>query len=190
MVKGTWAFPASKEGVVLGRGNADGSATSTTSQGVCMIQDPSIAAEHARVSLTDDGTGVALVSTGRCYMLIGQGARFRLAPQTLAKGSVLKMGACSLQVTDLCLQQRERDTYKHTPGPGASSDNQCYICFDDTADEVGNPLEPSPCVCSKMVHRQCLSKWIATKGSRCCSVSSVLVMSGGMMTCIDSLFDC
>jgi hypothetical protein len=47
--------------------------------------------------------------------------------------------------------------------------NMCYICFEDTSTE-GNELVPSPCTCRKSVHRQCLSKWIATKGSRLCSI--------------------
>jgi hypothetical protein len=45
----------------------------------------------------------------------------------------------------------------------------CYICFDDSS-ETGNELVPSPCSCKKPVHRQCLSKWISTKGSRLCSI--------------------
>mmetsp|Transcript_13874 Transcript_13874/g.48323 ORF Transcript_13874/g.48323 Transcript_13874/m.48323 type:complete len:491 (-) Transcript_13874:4878-6350(-) len=45
----------------------------------------------------------------------------------------------------------------------------CYICFDDS-NEAGNELVNSPCSCAKLVHRTCLSKWIATKGSRLCSI--------------------
>lgn len=45
----------------------------------------------------------------------------------------------------------------------------CYICFDDS-NEPGNELVNSPCSCAKLVHRSCLSKWIATKGSRLCSI--------------------
>ncbi len=45
----------------------------------------------------------------------------------------------------------------------------CYICFDDSS-EADNQLVPSPCSCKKLVHRQCLSKWISTKGSRLCSI--------------------
>jgi hypothetical protein len=45
----------------------------------------------------------------------------------------------------------------------------CYICFDDTS-ATDNELVQSPCACKKLVHRQCLSKWITTKGSRLCSI--------------------
>lgn len=45
----------------------------------------------------------------------------------------------------------------------------CYICFDDSSTKE-NALVPSPCSCSKLVHRACLSRWIATKGSRLCSI--------------------
>jgi hypothetical protein len=45
----------------------------------------------------------------------------------------------------------------------------CYICFDPVS-EQGRELMPSPCACKKPVHRACLSKWIATKGSRLCSI--------------------
>lgn len=45
----------------------------------------------------------------------------------------------------------------------------CYICFDPVS-EQGRELMASPCQCKKPVHRACLSKWIATKGSRLCSI--------------------
>ena len=51
----------------------------------------------------------------------------------------------------------------------SSDPSVCYICFDDTS-TTGNELVPSPCSCKKYVHRQCLSKWISTKGSRLCSI--------------------
>lgn len=53
-------------------------------------------------------------------------------------------------------------------GAGAT-DCMCYICFDDTS-EPENLLVSSPCVCGKLVHRLCLQRWIATKGSRLCSI--------------------
>ena len=52
---------------------------------------------------------------------------------------------------------------------GGEDPEACYICF-DVASETGRELMPSPCACKKPVHRSCLSKWIATKGSRLCSI--------------------
>ena len=45
----------------------------------------------------------------------------------------------------------------------------CYICFSDHSAEE-DPLIHSPCTCKNLVHRLCLAKWIATKGSRLCSI--------------------
>lgn len=49
------------------------------------------------------------------------------------------------------------------------TDGVCYICFENT-NEDDNRLVTSRCACSKLVHRQCLSQWISTKGSRLCSI--------------------
>lgn len=82
----------------------------------------------------------------------------------------MKMGACSLQVTDTCTVSRRpaADPAEAVPAPPEDSE-ACYICF-DAGSEVGCELVPSPCSCKKPVHRSCLSKWISTKGSRLCSI--------------------
>jgi len=116
---------------------------------------------------------VALEAAGRVYLLIGQGDRSN-GPAAIERDQVVKMGACSLQVADTCVEAR--------PGGGggaaggadasrarASGDTMCYICFDDSTD-AGNVLMASPCTCGKLVHRACLQRWIATKGSRLCSI--------------------
>jgi hypothetical protein len=72
--------------------------------------------------------------------------------------------------------------------PDAAVDREgvCYICFDGgegaaavsavapatgvDSESLGDPLVPSQCACRKLVHRSCLSRWIATKGSRLCSI--------------------
>lgn len=41
--------------------------------------------------------------------------------------------------------------------------------MDETSTQ-GNELIPSPCACKRMVHKQCLTKWIATRGNRICSI--------------------
>jgi hypothetical protein len=83
------------------------------------------------------------------------------------------------------------------PPPGGDDDgagdrdNVCYICV-DSGDAAGEPpaatdaaaaaepdappgesataLVPSQCACRKLVHRSCLKRWIATRGSRLCSI--------------------
>jgi len=164
---------------------------------------------------------VFMRSIGRTYHLIGQGGgggsalgiggsgttASSLGPRPLSKGQVVKMGACSMQVTDLCvhargsssglpssslqsnpgdssssssspsaaaqssslLQTRTSSSQRPTPHPGAATDLSCYICFDET-DSPANRLEPSPCACSKLVHKLCLARWIETRGSRTCSI--------------------
>ena len=164
---------------------------------------------------------VFMRSIGRTYHLIGQGGSGNalgiggngatassLGPRPLSKGQVVKMGACSMQVTDLCvqarssfsnipssslssllsnpdssssssspsaaqtsslLQTRNSSSQRPTPHPGAATDLSCYICFDET-DSLANRLEPSPCACSKLVHKLCLARWIETRGSRTCSI--------------------
>lgn len=51
----------------------------------------------------------------------------------------------------------------------ADEPESCYICF-DTMSEPGALLVASPCPCAKNVHKACLARWIATKGSRLCSI--------------------
>jgi hypothetical protein len=174
------------------------------------------------MSSTDSShsTRVFMRSIGRTYHLIGQGgsgntlgiggstfsSASNLGPRPLSKGQVVKMGACSMQVTDLCIQPRgsspmhsssslhvnpessssssSPSTQSSTnasklasssslkrpiPHPGAATDLSCYICFDET-DFPANRLEPSPCACSKLVHKLCLARWIETRGSRTCSI--------------------
>lgn len=163
-----WAFRASAKGVVLGAGrDCD-----------IVVADASLAAAHCRISLTEGHT-VQLAALARVYMLIGQGLRNEVRPARGAahngvavdKDCVIKMGACSLAVTDICIASSGGDGWaQHMQMPvRPSTDVMCYICFDDT-NESDNALVPSPCVCGKLVHRACLSKWIAAKGSRLCSI--------------------
>ena len=136
----------------------------------CGIPDESLLPHHAFINLADNLYDIQFITEGRSYMLIGQGTRYpKLPPQPLELETILKMGACSVMITDLATGPRARSILNHVPGPGASSDHTCCICFDDTNTD-DNVLEPSPCVCSKLVHRQCLTKWVATKGSRFCSI--------------------
>lgn len=136
-----------------------------------VLEDSNLSSVHARVHLTAEG--VMLQTKGRTYYLIGQGVK-TTGPHVLEKDQVVKMGACSLQVTGTCVKPRDSaenaDALKKF---GDKSDDEespmCYICFDDSS-EPGNELVHSPCACAKMVHRSCLSRWITTKGSRLCSI--------------------
>lgn len=133
-----------------------------------VLDDSNLAPVHARIELMPDGS-LHLRSTGRTYYLIGQGVQ-STGPHMLERDQVVKMGACSLQITDTCVEARnitDDDMKKY--GRDMSDDDKCYICFEDTS-EPGNELVPSPCSCGKPVHRQCLSRWISTKGSRLCSI--------------------
>lgn len=136
----------------------------------CGIPDEALLSEHAHISLAPNLYDIQLITQGRTYMLIGQGNRYpKLPPQPLQLEMILKMGACSVMITDLATKPRPRVYRQQTLGAGATSDQSCYICFDETSTE-DNALEPSPCTCSKLVHRQCLTRWVATKGSRFCSI--------------------
>lgn len=133
------------------------------------LEDSNLQALHASVVQRADGS-IVLETLGRTYFLIGQGVK-STGPHKLEKDQVVKMGACSLQVTDTCTSDMGADADALTRC--AHDDGEevpvCYICFDDSS-EPDNPLCPSPCACAKPVHKQCLSRWIATKGSRVCSI--------------------
>ena len=98
VTKRRWGFKASKAGVVLG------SAPHTNISSIT-VDDASLSAEHARIALSDTGD-VVIIPAGRTYLLIGQGARSAGLFQ-LSKDHVIKMGACSLQVTDVCYAASE-----------------------------------------------------------------------------------
>lgn len=157
-------FRASRAGTTIGSG-ADCD--------VC-IMDASLNAEHSRVYLRADSE-VVFESVGRTYFLIGGGSGGSAsALHVMEPDQVVKMGACSLQVTHTvgCLTPSEQAAAAHAArlaserGDGSSG---CYICFEDGS-EPGNALIPSPCICAKLVHRACLVKWISVKGTRVCSI--------------------
>lgn len=81
-----WGFKASRAGVTIGSDPA----------ALICIEDASLSGEHAQICLLDSGD-VGLVTMGRTYLLIGQGDRSN-GPVPLAKDTVMKLGACSLQV--------------------------------------------------------------------------------------------
>ena len=92
-----WGFKASRAGVTIG---------SDPGASIC-IDDASLSGEHAQICLTDSGD-VGVVTLGRTYLLIGQGDR-SAGPVPLAKDTVMKLGACSLQV------QRGREATGRAP---------------------------------------------------------------------------
>lgn len=182
-----WGFKASRAGVTIG---------SDPGASIC-IDDASLSGEHAQICLTDSGD-VGVVTLGRTYLLIGQGDR-SAGPVPLAKDTVMKLGACSLQVRRLArratrlprpiahispAQVSETCALRGVVSGGAGgppptqprrrpsrADVACYICFEETEeDPVGNPLVTQPCACAKRVHRGCLARWISARGSRLCSI--------------------
>jgi hypothetical protein len=96
LLKKRWAFRASLRGVTIGSDHSC----------AIPIEDGSMAGEHARIGLDEQGN-VTLRSSARTYYLLGQGPRPDPPRRhQLEKDHVVKMGACSLQVTDLCIAKR------------------------------------------------------------------------------------
>lgn len=93
----------------------EGSTVGTSSEADMMIDDPNMAAIHGRVSLREDG-GVMLETLGRTYELIGQGNRSSGLYQ-LHKGQVVKMGACSLLISDLRVSRDPQAAWKCVQEP-------------------------------------------------------------------------
>ena len=160
-----------------------------------VVPDPSMAAVHGVVVVS--GGELVLLSSGRTYLLIGGGGEEGAAPIThprfpLQKDAIIKCGACSLAVTDICLSGAgsagtgaltgggPADEERAALARATAADSVCYICFEE-GDDIA-PLLRSPCVCAKAVHRSCLARWIATKGSRYCSICRSKVGGGGDCT--------
>lgn len=134
------------------------------------IDDTYLSTAHIHISINEAGQCV-LTPLARTYWLIGQGTKTTGAHK-LMKGQVVKMGALSLEVTSTCSKPRPLDLQAEAEAARKAAedpDGVCYICFENTSEE-GNQLVTSQCACSKLVHRECLSQWIATKGSRLCSI--------------------
>lgn len=147
------SFTVTRAGTVIGTTGAD-----------VVIDDSYLSPDHCVIRINEAGN-VELVATNRTYWLIGQGMR-TTGMHKLEVDQVVKMGACSLQVTETRVGPTDRTPDKLAADSTATSD-VCYICFDDSSESA---LVPSPCTCHKLVHRECLGQWIATRGSRLCSI--------------------
>jgi len=152
-------FKATVEGTTMG--SADACAIA--------VDDGNMLPLHAKVETRD---GVShLTCSGRTYYMIGQGMK-NSGPHVLLKDHVVKMGACSLQVAEIRTHKPEDyqvdriDPSKYTSEEDVPC---CYVCFDSTSTPP-NDLIHSPCVCRTAVHRNCLARWISTKGTRMCSI--------------------
>ena len=66
------------------------------------LDDANVSAHHLRV-FADEKGNVTLLSTGRTYLLIGQGAKSS-GKHSVEKGQIIKMGACSLLVNETCIE--------------------------------------------------------------------------------------
>lgn len=88
VVRRRWGFRASTAGVLLGKNSMCG----------ISLPDPNLSDCHARIFLNADGQ-VAFEPISRVYLLIGQGDRSN-GPVALERGQVVKLGACSLEVSE------------------------------------------------------------------------------------------
>lgn len=97
------AFRATRAGTTLGAGAS------------CdvVLEDSYLSPAHAVIAVDEAGR-VVLTSSARTYWLIGQGGKLTTGMHPLCKSQVVKMGACSLQVTDTCVKPREREEDKDT----------------------------------------------------------------------------
>lgn len=154
-------FTASPTGTSVGK---------STEECDIAIDDSYLSSQHVNISV-NAANEVILKPLSRTYWMIGQGTRTTGAHQ-LVKGQVVKMGALSLEVTSTCSKPQPKDLEAEAAAAKRmeeDADGVCYICFENTS-EPGNPLVASQCACGKLVHRECLSQWIAAKGSRLCSI--------------------
>jgi len=85
-----WGFRASPDGVTLGTSKDCG----------INVPDNNLTPLHGRIFLNAEGR-VAFDPLSRVYLLIGQGERSN-GPVALERGQVVKLGACSLEVSDTC----------------------------------------------------------------------------------------
>jgi len=64
------------------------------------VNDTNLSGRHVRIS--KDGMGVPVMDAlARTYLMVGQGRQQSSAHQ-LKPDDIIKMGACSLQVTEVC----------------------------------------------------------------------------------------
>ena len=153
---------------------------------IVTVDDVAILPEHLTIALrpSERGSTAALSFNcpgGRAYFQVSAGSQ----PLPIERDTVIKFGACSLQVSDLCsgleTPEERRAAFLQTRAGGqppsttpireGTRDDSCYICFETGDGEGGvDPIIPSPCICAKAVHRSCLQRWIMTRQTRTCSI--------------------
>jgi hypothetical protein len=92
-----WGFRASPDGVTLGTSKDCG----------INVPDNNLTPLHGRIFLNAEGR-VAFDPLSRVYLLIGQGERSN-GPVALERGQVVKLGACSLEVSDTCATSADHE---------------------------------------------------------------------------------
>ena len=146
-----------------------------------IVPDPSLSPrEHARLYITRSpmetkvGENIlAFISSGRSYLKLEQ----RDGPYPVLPGSVIKLGACSLEFEHVRVPENYNSTPQPTPDsadknsalpPSAMAETACYICL-----AAGNPTESllySHCSCGKPVHASCLFHWVESRKARECCI--------------------
>ena len=96
----------------------------------------------------------------------------------MSQGSVLKIGACSLELNFVmppparfCAPSLDLPP---VPPPTTTLETSCFICLGG-GDDPRNPLLTSQCACKKLIHGNCLKGWVKSKHVRdCCICKSPL----------------
>lgn len=101
---------AVKKKKVVFRATAEGTSIgSLQAESDIHIDDPNLSSVHGHIIRTE--AGVALRTEGRTYFLIGQGPTTDVTVHKLEKTQIIKMGACSLQITDVCTARTDERVF-------------------------------------------------------------------------------